>query len=266
MMLITNLLVRKASLVLIFNFALITGGSYKIVAQGLIDVQIIAGLSDIVPPDTNPSGNSVPGGSLNPLSICGSNDPSLPKLTALVPEEQEYRFTLSERPSFWFYIPYTSQQVSYGEFSVLIGRNESKKHVVRFTLPTTPGIIRISLPDDLSLQEEENYHWYLSLYCKTDPAATNLGLGSEASYEIVDGWIQRIAHSPDRDQAVIAGEPYVWYDSLSFLAEQYWKAPQDRVLRERLRTLLNYIDRADLLGQPLLEPTNLPLTSEPVTD
>lgn len=266
---ITTLLTPKQTQTLIFCLALAIGVTSNIDvsawAQRLPET-LIANLDDITPPDTSPPGHSKPGGSLNPSTTCGTNNENDPKLTALVPEEAGYRFTLSENPSLWLYIPYTSQQVRYGEFSVLVGRNESEKHVVRFTLPATPGIARIPLPDALKLQKGENYHWYFNLYCRGNSTSTDSASELEEADEIVDGWFQRIAHTPEREQRIKAGEPDIWYDALTLLVEQRLNSPQDEALEERLRMLLSHIDQENLVKKPLIELTIRPPTSEPVTN
>ncbi|MEH1840675.1 MAG: DUF928 domain-containing protein, partial [Nostoc sp.] len=122
--------------------------------------------------------------SLSPVSGrragMGSRDncPAVPiPLTALVPFQEEQKvgeqknksiigivegLTTSERPTFWFYIPYTKDlSNSSAEFSL---QDSAENDVYRNTiaLPSKPSVIGISLPSNAaSLEVDQIYRWYL---------------------------------------------------------------------------------------------------------
>ncbi|MGD1854073.1 MAG: DUF928 domain-containing protein [Leptolyngbyaceae cyanobacterium] len=153
-----------------------------------------------------PSGRRTPGGGLEP-SVCPVTDH---KLTAITPSDVHGK-TLSEHPTFWFYMPYTADDIEGGKFSVLTEDEFQTVYETSFKLPEQPGLISITLPESEvpALEVGEYYHWYLSLDCTID-AQTK----TDAT---IDGWVQRI--DPDETTAAQAS-PEIWYDSLHVAAEQ----------------------------------------------
>jgi len=85
-------------------------------------------------------------------------------MTALVPPTN-IGLTISERPTFWFYIPYQSTSRNLVEFLLL----NDKNHVVdqtTYPLTSTPGIISITLSQNAPrLENGKKYNWVLSFIC-----------------------------------------------------------------------------------------------------
>lgn len=193
------------------------------------------------PPTTPPPNRTRSGGSLGDEATCGALDKNL---MALVPVENPV-LTASEHPTFWFYVPYGAEQVEYGEFSILVGPAETTRlYQTRFTLPSTPGMVSISLPNSpaYALKPDTPYHWYFKLHCLDSPT-TSLQ---------VDGWVQRVALTPERQRQIADSSPEVWYDALTAVAQQFSANPQDAALQNRWRTLLTHINAADLIQEPIV--------------
>ena len=139
-------------------------------------------------------------------------------LTALVPNTNTGT-TVSDRPNLWFYVPYSPQQVSRGEF-VLQDEQENDVYRQSFTLPETPGLVSLSVPPTAPpLVNNQTYRWYFKLYCGEDASSTA---------HFVEGWIKKITPSPDlatrlQDRAIPAYQVYgsesIWYDALNNLAQ-----------------------------------------------
>lgn len=139
-------------------------------------------------------------------------------LTALVPENN-IGTTISDRPSFWFYVPYRPEQVGGVEF-VLQDESENDIYRQTFALSQTPSVVNLKPPPDVPpLAVNESYRWYFKLYCDDFPLA---------SANFVEGWIERIPLNPDlaaRLQKKKApayqeyGQESVWFDSLDHLAQ-----------------------------------------------
>lgn len=193
------------------------------------------------PPPTPPLNTTRSGGSLSASNTCNStNEPVI----ALVPVKNPV-LTASEYPTFLFYIPYGSKDVSFGEFSILTWPNETTRlYRTRFTLPETPGIVSISLPalPKYALAENVSYHWYFKLYCK--------GSTSSNTDIKVDGWVQRVKLNA-------AASPEIWYDALAQLGDRLRTSPQDSELRNRWRSLLKSIGSEDLAKEPLIGPVQV---------
>lgn len=195
------------------------------------------------PPTTPPPNATRSGGSLSGSAGCnGVNQP----LLALVPTENPV-LTASAYPTFLFYVPYRSSDVRYGEFSVLAGLDESQRvYRVRFVLPENPGVVSVSLPASASaaIAQDVPHHWYFKLYCQNSRSTT-----ADLS---VDGWVQRVAETPERDRQINAATPEIWYDSLAQLSDRLRQSPQDRTLRDRWRALLSTIELETLAQEPLV--------------
>ncbi len=185
-----------------------------------------------------------PGGGLDaPNSSCKSTSKPL---TALIPVKNPV-LTTRQHPTFLFYVPYASNEVRFGEFSLLVGLEEKTRlYKTRFTLPQTPGIVSITLPSKpkYALEEGKFYHWYFELYCQTNTS-------SQPDVD-VNGWVQRVALTPERERQINASTPDVWYDALANLAESLRASPQDAKLRNEWLNLLKSIGSEDLATEPFV--------------
>jgi len=194
------------------------------------------------PPDNQPK----PGGGLNPSNpSCKSTSKPL---TALIPVKNPV-LTTREHPTFLFYVPYASDEVRFGEFSLLVWPEEKTRlYKTRFTLPQTPGIVSITLPSapEYALKEGQSYHWYFKLYCQSNTS-------SQPDVD-VNGWVQRVALTPERERQIKAATPDVWYDASANLAESLRASPQDATFRNDWLNLLKSIGSEDLAQEPLVDP------------
>lgn len=104
--------------------------------------------------------------------------------------------TIEEKPSLWFYIPYSYNEESQLKYAKLALLYESKGLVretpILFKLPKEPGIAEVKLP--ISLEVNKPYKWFLSIICDENKPSRNPS---------VTGWIQRIS----RDKSVFPVEP-----------------------------------------------------------
>jgi hypothetical protein len=198
------------------------------------------------PPRTPPDNQTRPGGGLDP-SNPSCKTTSKP-LTALIPVKNPV-LTTREHPTFLFYVPYSSDDVRVGEFSLLVWPEEKTRlYKTRFTLPQTPGIVSLTLPSapEYALEEGKSYHWYLKLYCQTNTS-------SQPDLD-VNGWVQRVALTPERERQIKATTPDVLYDALANLAENLRASPEDATLRNDWVNLLKSIGSEDLAQEPLVGP------------
>lgn len=196
------------------------------------------------PPTPPPTGRRTPGGGLDGPSVC----PAKPQpLTALTPSDV-HGTTLSEQPTFWFYMPYTSAEVKTGSFSVLTWNETERVYGGEFKLPDKPGIVSITLPaSEVSLEEGVPYHWYVNLDCTPTQ-------DSKADLKI-DGWVERLAPTPEHEQRVNNSSPDIWYDAIHTLAEQLHTEPnQTPSLREAWDQLLTFVALGELSQEPVLGP------------
>ena len=199
------------------------------------------------------SGDGRPGRRVGGGSRSLSPNSDIP-LTALVPNTNAGT-TTSDRPTLWFYVPYSPQQVSVGEFVL---QDEQENDLVRqsFLLSGTPGLVSLSLPTTApSLVVARPYRWYFKVYC---------GNSSSSTANFVEGWIKKISPSPDlqaqlQNQAIPAYKVYgsesIWYDALDSLAQKRLANNNDRLERDWNQLLnskgvdLENLSKESLIGE-----------------
>lgn len=196
-----------------------------------------------------PPGNRTPGGGLDgESSVC----PEKPQeLTAITPVDAHGK-TLAEHPTFWFYMPYTADEVAGGEFFILTEDEENYVYQTSFKLPEQPGLISITLPaeESASLQEDTYYHWYLNLYCAPD-ATTETDLN-------IDGWVQRVSSTSALVEPHSNLSPDIWYDTVDFLAKQLQTSAIDNNGPGQLWTdLLESVELEEFTQEPVVGPVVL---------
>jgi Domain of Unknown Function (DUF928) len=158
-------------------------------------------------------------------------------LTALVPAYQTtdsdlvWGLTTSERPTFWFYVPYTLTPQYAIEFVL---KDDRGNYVYKIKFPgkgTPPGIVSISLPPTVSLLRDRDYAWYFLLYC-----------GARSPDNYINGFIRRVEppnldrqlrSTTPRERAILYAEQGIWYEALSELA----KSRRDRDWTSLLRSV-----------------------------
>jgi hypothetical protein len=183
--------------------------------------------------DRPPKGTATEGGGLGDSSASCNNTGQ--RLTALVPRNLEQRLTTEEYPTFWFYLPYSSQEIESIEFS-LHERDEKLIYRTSFKPSKTPGIIGIRLPavPKYALQPNQYYHWYLVIKCQQKTPNQRVA---------VDEWVQRVPLTPESEVKMNAGNPEIWYDALSRLAEQRLSNSENEQLK---RDWMNLLTSAEL--------------------
>jgi Domain of Unknown Function (DUF928) len=180
-----------------------------------------------------------------PLANPKVSENQKPTLTALIPVSN-WGQTLAERPTFWFYIPYSSQEAVSGEFVLREKEGNNDTDLVRepeiyrisFMLPRTPGLVSFSIPPTKpSLEINKWYRWDFKLNCAPPSPASDL----------VRGWVQRIELTPELEKQLNAarGREYdvyanqlIWYDALARLAELRLNNPSDSTLSNSWKNLL----------------------------
>lgn len=178
----------------------------------------------------------------------------LPPLTALVGSDRPK--TISTRPVFWVYIPYSSKEVASAEFSLQDGENDVFR--APFTLPASaPGVVGISLPETVKpLQVGKSYRWYVEVTCSSQrkqgspPSVTGLVKRVEppASFKTE---LQQADKSGDRASMII-GRTLVFskygfeFDVLNELAHYRIKDPQSSVVNGGWGELLHDMGLGDV--------------------
>ena len=195
-----------------------------------------------------PSGNRQPGGSLSGVPAVCPQKPQ--KLTAITPANVHGKTLAGYPTTFWFYMPYTVDEVASGDFSILTATEDDRVYETSFELPVQPGFVSITLPADIanSLEEDQYYHWYLNVSCiASDEAVSDLN---------IDGWVQPVAAaSPVQGNALSSD---IWYDKVDQVASQLQTAsPNDGDIRRTWADLLESVDLDEFTQYPVVGPVTL---------
>ena len=195
------------------------------------------------PPPSIPPNKVKPGGGLELFQqSCSSNDRAF---TALVPIENPV-LTTDTHPTLLFYIPDAADEIHHGEFTLVTADEKSTIYSDRLTLPNTPGIVTIQLPQTTEYALQSGlYHWYFKLYCQTD--------ASLQTYVDVHGWVKKVSSTPEKQRQIINAEPQIWYDSLANVANNLAATPNNPTLQQQWLDLLKAIDLEDLAKTPIYE-------------
>ncbi|HHP7232708.1 MAG TPA: DUF928 domain-containing protein [Xenococcaceae cyanobacterium] len=168
--------------------------------------------------------------------------PHLPLLKAFARKNQ-LKFTTSDRPTFWLYLPYTFPANSYGEFS--LKNADNKLYRARFPLPATPGIISIELPARTApLEVNKHYRWSVALECSTKTTTNNLSNSNSLT-----GLVKRLPVSLKLEQeletvsvpihlASAYGKYGIWHNTVTRLMSFLLQQPPNFTLKEAWRRFL----------------------------
>lgn len=169
----------------------------------------------------------------------GSCPHSASSLTAIIPDSN-WGKTTAKHPSFWFYVPYESQQIKQAEF-VLQDRERKTIFSSSVQLKQTPGYNKFSVPETAPILEVgQSYRWYIKLYCVCQLSSADHSL-STATPLFVQGWVERVLlnsnlylklrNSPKRSYQAY-GSHGVWYDAVNELLSQYLLDPNNQNLKQ----------------------------------
>ncbi|MEP1061689.1 MULTISPECIES: DUF928 domain-containing protein [Cyanophyceae] len=182
-------------------------------------------------------------------------------LTALIPDD-EFIYTIAERPTFWFYIPYSAATIANVKFVLQDAADPMAQSLypqsedVILPQGKQPGVIGIRLPaTSTPLQVGKTYRWTLKVHCGEQSA------NAEPVY--VQGTVERMMLTPalqrqlqaqrkqPREQMLLYARNGIWYEALTTLAELRRDRPRDPKLLADWQKLLQTIGLQDVSNKPL---------------
>jgi hypothetical protein len=208
------------------------------------------------PPSRGAPASAADGGSRG----CGWQ-PGQKLLTPMIPGDS-MAFTVSEYPSFFWYVPTPSaldqgsaQKAASVRF-VLIDENQNIVYQKKLSAPSS-GIMSHKLsPDEApALAENKQYRWLVSIVCDSEDPSAN---------PLVDGWVERIPVSKELqaelDQATESDRPSIyaragiWHEALTSLAYLLYQHPDDPVILSRWNEFLRSVNLGEFTQEPLIGP------------
>ncbi|NER33194.1 MAG: DUF928 domain-containing protein [Oscillatoria sp. SIO1A7] len=173
-------------------------------------------------------------------------------MTALVPR-LTVGLTISERPTFWFYIPY-KDDLPYNADFVLVDEDKHTVYQTELQLAATAGVVGIALPASAAaLEVGKKYQWTLSYTCNPNNSEEDA---------VVRGYVERTAlppevdkelqaaRTPERRYAIYAQNDF-WYDTITLLAELLLENPDK--FQEHWESLLEKVGLEEIAKEPIVE-------------
>lgn len=208
-------------------------------------------------PAGRPPGGRVRGGAKRgQVAGCPSTKPDLTALAHFTEEANSvinvWGQTTVERPSWFFYVPYTKNSPYEVEF-VLQDQDDNEIYRKAIALPDKPGVISVSLPTTTpALALNKQYRWFFTVNCDQE---------KNSPPTFVEGVIQRVELNPAVLKQLQTPEPLkryviyaqngIWYEALTILAQLRDKNPKDAALQAEWRNLLGSIRLDDIAGEPI---------------
>ena len=125
--------------------------------------------------------------------------------------------TVSDRPTFFFYAPYTSAKNA--QFTLQNEAGNQELYNIKFKLTGKPGIVGISLPrSGPALQVGQKYVWQVSVACSPEDVSNTV---------VISSWIERVSPTAATQINTLA-EQGIWQDAVSLLALKRFQQPGDR--------------------------------------
>ncbi len=177
-------------------------------------------------------------------------------MTALVPAKDGIVWgqTVSDRPTFWFYVPDQLTTQTLIEFTVQDAADNYVYQTRLTALVKEPGLIQLSVPATAKpLEVGKPYAWTLSVYCNPDKP-------SEAVF--VKGTVQRVApnsvlvtklkSATPLEQVNLYATAGIWHEALNQLAVLHRANPKNPQITSSWTRLLQQVDLANLTTKPFV--------------
>ena len=182
-------------------------------------------------------------------------------LSPLIPSEA-MAFTVSEYPSFFWYLPpaHKLDESAAGlggtvQF-MLIDENQNIVYHKKLSVPSS-GIMSHTLsPEEAEpLAENKQYHWLVSMVCDSDDPSANA---------LIDGWVERIPvseelqveleNAKENDLPYIYAREGIWHEALTTLAQLRQQNPDDETILSRWSEFLRSVNLSEFTEEPLIDP------------
>lgn len=180
-------------------------------------------------------------------------------LTALVPvipntpTDSILGLTFTNRPTFWFYLPYSFSSTR----PIVFALKDDQENIIYQTelsgSGTRPGVVGFKLPDNVqSLEVNKRYKWHFTIYCDRDELS---------DFRSVEGWVERVALDRSFQQELAVATPQqklglyaregIWHEAVTTLAELRRQKPNDATLKQEWDKLLQGVDLTAIAPEPI---------------
>ncbi|MEG4506515.1 DUF928 domain-containing protein [Microcoleus sp. F6_B4] len=174
-------------------------------------------------------------------------------LTALVPKNKIGR-TVSEYPTFFFYLPKTE-----AESAEFILKDQSGNQIYKqdLTITNLSGVIGVSIPANTNvppLEVGKSYRWNFTVICNSqDRSGDEIESGVLRRVELSADIRSQLEKADPRQKTVIYAENGIWQDALSTLAAIRRANPNDAELTADWESLLDSVKWGEIAKEPIVE-------------
>ena len=241
---------KKTSYAAVLSFILLLGDSYfnNSIANQNIPIN--------KPLRFNPPNNGAPKGSRSSTNSGSRDDCPIEakRITALIPKTN-WGNTLSERPKFWFYIPYKQ-----GTLMLIIKDEDTGNIVARdnYHISKGGGIMGFPIPKNLPALEVNRTYLY-RVYFSCNP-------NIQVSLTEVQGIVKRVGMNENlknkltsattiKEKIHLYANEGLWYEVITELIESRRSKPLDQELDKYWSDLLSDsdVELEDLISEPLID-------------
>lgn len=178
-------------------------------------------------------------------------------LTALVPKQNYQSLTVASHPTFWFYIPFSSNNFHSLKFRL---ETEDGYQIAVKPKNEKPGIVSFTIPEtEKPLEIGKNYKWGLFLYCQ-DPETTS----SKPVTFFVSSSIRRIAASSElekelktaatvSEKSAIYARSGIWHEALTLIGNSRRTDAANEELARDWANLLSAVELDDIATKPFTD-------------
>lgn len=162
--------------------------------------------------------------------------------------------TTDERPSFWFYVPYTKDIANASAEFVLQDSQENEVYQNAVSLPEKPGVISVNLPSTTApLEVGKTYRWFFKVNCSGQESAS-IPIHVEGDVQRINlnsNLANQIATAQPQEQIAFYAENGIWFDALNLLAQLRKANPNNASLVSDWQSLLESIRLGNIAKVPL---------------
>ncbi|MBF2026565.1 MAG: DUF928 domain-containing protein [Oscillatoriales cyanobacterium C42_A2020_001] len=172
------------------------------------------------------------------------------------PDVEVWGYTTQDYPTFWFYIPGSTQRKYVMEFSLEDEKTRTVIYKTAIASPDRSGIAAIASPaGQHPLEVGKHYRWNLSTTCEPGRLSGYIPnvYGIVVRVNPKQALAAKLSTATPQQQAALYVEHGIWHDALTTLARLRQKYPQNSKIRSNWRSLLQSVDLAEMTEQPFVE-------------
>lgn len=177
-----------------------------------------------------------------------------PKLLMPLAPSDSFSTTVSNSPTFFWYVPKTAAQTA--EFA-LLDENDRTLYKTTVSLPETPTVLSVSVPASVTnavLAVGTDFYWQFSILC--DPSQPSIN-------PFVEGVVQRVKPTTTlasqlkkaslQERSALYASNGIWQDAIATLAQERCAKPQDQDVTARWTRLLQSVQLEDYAQAPFVQ-------------